>query len=79
MYLFHANKVKRLISQREVFSPPPSLSLCRYRPNVRVEYISQELGFRTQEDCLAFLASVGAVLDSTGTLLDCKLTSGKIV
>ena len=46
---------------------------------MKVEYVSQELGFTSLEDCLAFLSSVGAVLDSTGTLLDCKLTTGKIV
>ena len=53
--------------------------LCSYRPNLLVSYISGVLGFQSEEDCLAFLTAVEAVITSDGAAIDCKLTQAKLV
>lgn len=55
--------------------PSPSFS---YRPNLPVSYISHVLSFESEEDCLAFLISVDAVLVGDRTTVDCKLTQAKL-
>ena len=66
-----------VIGGRSVCNPFPLLS-SRYRPTLAVSFISAELGFASDEECLSFLVDVGAVLDRESTKLDCKLTSSKL-
>ena len=53
-------------------------TLLRYRPTLPVPFISTELGFTSDEECLSFLVNAGAVLDRESTKMDCKLTSSKL-
>ena len=57
---------------------PSPLFFFRYRPTLPVPFISAELGFTSDEECLSFLVDVGAVLDRESTKMDCKLTSSKL-
>ena len=57
---------------------PFPLIFSRYRPTLAVSFISAELGFASDEECLSFLVNTGAVLDRESTKMDCKLTSSKL-
>ena len=57
---------------------PFLLLVSRYRPTLAVSFISVELGFANDEECLSFLVNAGAVLDRESTKVDCKLTSSKL-
>ena len=48
--------------------------LCRYRPAVKVAYITTLLGFVSEEECEEFLMMSGAILNGDGTAMDCKST-----
>lgn len=52
--------------------------LLRYRPGLGVSHITRTLAFDSDEDCLAFLDSVDAVLDGNRATLDCKLSLAKL-
>lgn len=45
---------------------------------MKVAYVTQELAFTSVDDCIGFLTSLGAVLDPTQTLIDCKATVSKL-
>ncbi len=49
-----------------------------YRPNLSVSYISGVLGFSSEEDCLAFLVGMEAVMTADGASVDCKLMQAKL-
>lgn len=62
---------------------PSFLTACfvfsyRYRPTLTVSYVSQTLAFDSEEDCLAFLDGVEAVLDGSRSNIDCKLSLAKL-
>ena len=46
----------------------------RYRPNLAIAFLTQELAFDDGDDTLAFLVEEGAVLTADQTMLECKET-----
>lgn len=76
-----ASSVHEMLPVSDVFGIIPSFPLLgssRYRPTLRVSFISTELGFASDEECVCFLEDAGAVMDGGSTTVDCKLTSTKL-
>ena len=50
----------------------------RYRPSLPISYIGKILEFPDEEECLAFLVGMDAVLLDENSSVDCKLTHSKL-
>lgn len=50
----------------------------RFRPSLPVSYISSNLGFTDDAECLDFLVGMEAALLDGNSAIDCKLTHSKL-